>query len=118
MILWAKKKKKSFTISIGQKKLESRLTKVNLEEFYCENKYHKNFAVIDGVLFDNEIIHLYKYPHNKKESGYIVPETVNKIVDKEFLEAKNLKRVVTKSYLIGYSDRQKYKNKIAYYQNN
>lgn len=118
--LYGAEKLKSFTISnrleeIGKFAFDKT---VNLEEFYCENKYHKNFAVIDGVLFDNEIIHLYKYPHNKKESGYIVPETVNKIVDKEFLEAKNLKRVVTKSYLIGYSDRQKYKNKIAYYQNN
>lgn len=45
------------------------------------NKYGKNFSTQDGVLYDNTMETLVYYPYFKKDSFFVVPESVKTILD-------------------------------------
>lgn len=67
------------------------LKAINVSE---DNLY---YASIDGVLFNKDKTTLIKYPANKSDSSYAVPDSVTKIETSAFYECKNLTDVVVPS---------------------
>lgn len=58
------------------------------------SEYNDCFSVQDGVLFNKDKTLLIKYPIDKQESEYLVPDTVRQISPNAFKFARNLKRLI------------------------
>jgi hypothetical protein len=54
------------------------------------NPDNTHFESVDGVLFDENISYLIRYPSNKMNTTYSIPETVLNVVEDAFGGAKNL----------------------------
>lgn len=58
------------------------------------SEYNEHFSVQDGVLFNKDKTVLIKYPIDKLESEYTVPNTVKQISSNAFKYARNLCRLI------------------------
>ncbi len=61
-------------------------TTIGSSAFYCDTltafevaEGNKNFAAVDGVLYNNDITAIVQYPAEKKDAEYVVPDTVTGI---------------------------------------
>lgn len=61
------------------------LTDINVSE------NNKNYSSVDGVLFNKDRTELIKYPENRTETEYIIPESVTTIGEAAFSFCNNLK---------------------------
>lgn len=62
-------------------------------------EYNKYFSVQDGVLFNKDKTILIKYPIDKQDFEYSVPDTVKQISPNAFKYARNLRKLVLSSSL-------------------
>lgn len=63
------------------------------------SEYNEYFSVEDGVLFNKDKTLLIKYPIDKQEHEYVVPNTVKQISQNAFKYARNLQTLVLSSSL-------------------
>ena len=62
-------------------------------KIFTVNSGNSEYSSVDGVLFDKNKSTLIKYPCGKKETKYIIPNSVKTIEDRAFDGCKNLKSV-------------------------
>lgn len=55
---------------------------------------NRSFSVLNGVLFDKDFQELYKYPSNKEQATYTIPETVKVLRGGSFEGSYNLEQVL------------------------
>lgn len=63
------------------------------------SEYNEHFSVQDGVLFNKDKTLLIKYPIDKQDFEYAVPDTVKQISPNAFKYARNLRKLVLPSSL-------------------
>lgn len=91
----------NFDKSITKINIPESITDIDVDAFYkCDNLYsivvHKNnieYSSIDGVLFNKDKTKLIKYPANKGDILYRIPNTVKTIGAFAFYGCKNLIKV-------------------------
>lgn len=64
----------------------------NLKRFLTEEE-NTTFTTVDGVLFSRTMQILYCYPPGKAEESYTVPDSVKRLKEGAFIQAKWLKKV-------------------------
>lgn len=92
-LFWGCSNLKTITIPASVSRIDSSVFFVSLEEVnvHCDNRY---FCSEDGVLFNKSRTVLLKYPADKKDKTYCIPEGVTKIGNEAFYRNEHLTSVV------------------------
>lgn len=64
----------------------------NLKQFLADDE-NTTFTAVDGILFSRTMQTLYFYPQGKAEESYTVPDSVRRLKEGAFMQAKWLKKV-------------------------
>ena len=65
----------------------------NLKEINVENE-NTTYSSVDGVLFNYDKTELIRYPEGKKETTYIIPDTVTQIAELGFWRNQSLENIL------------------------
>ncbi len=83
----------SVYIGAGLKYINSEMFKGKSLQRIKISKKNPYYCDVDGVVYTKDMKTLVKYPENKQDKEFVVPDTVENIADKAFHCVKNLEKV-------------------------
>lgn len=92
----------STVVSIGENMLAS--SSYKLESFHVdENNLY--YCDVDGVLYNKDMTKLVRYPLNRTDSQFVIPESVTEIADSAFDTVRNLEKLEIPSHVTSIGER-------------